>query len=140
MVMKTIQKFILGFFILGSIQISAQETDKAQIIDENIAIENFQLPTFSELSNSIATEYSDVRERLPELSNIGEHVHKGLRRGMLDMHSVASAFHNLTPEHTILPDITPRRFQLRTSLNNIMFNGFDAFQIHAIGGWRISGE
>ncbi|MEM6685580.1 MAG: hypothetical protein AAF617_07255 [Bacteroidota bacterium] len=135
--MKTIQKFIWGALLLSCIHVSAQKTEMEEIIDKHLAVENFQLPTFSELSNSIATEYSDIRERLPELSNIGEHVRKGLRRGLLDMHSVSAAFRNLTPEHTILPDITPRRFQLRSSLNNIMFNGFDIFQVHAVGGWRV---
>ncbi|AXG70362.1 hypothetical protein KORDIASMS9_02601 [Kordia sp. SMS9] len=137
--MGTIRKFTLGIMVFATLHLAAQETENIQMNDENAAIENFQLPSFSELSNSIATEYSQVRDRLPNLATIGEHVHKELRRGMLDMHSVSTAFRNLTPEHTILSDITPRRFQLRTTLNNIMFNGFDAFQAHSVGGWRVFG-
>ncbi|MEM6719952.1 MAG: hypothetical protein AAF611_11575 [Bacteroidota bacterium] len=134
--MKKIQKLALSLMIVLAFQVSAQETDDTQQINENTAIENFQLPTFTELSSNIATEYSEVRERLPELSTIGEYVHKGLRRGVLSDHNISAAFRNLTTEHSILPDITPKRFQLRTSLNNIMFNGYDINQLHCGGAWR----
>jgi hypothetical protein len=136
--MKRIHKLTLAITLLVTLQISAQETsqNKEVISEENAAIENFQLPTFSELSNDIATEYSGVRERLPKLSNIGEHVEKEIRRGLLDDHSISATFRNLTPEHSILPNITPKRFQLRNSLNNIMFNGFDVNQLHCSGAYK----
>ncbi|WP_298520321.1 hypothetical protein [uncultured Kordia sp.] len=134
--MKTIQKFALGIMLLAALQVSAQDTNTTEITEENAVIENFQLPTFSELSNDIAAEYSDIRERLPNLSNIGEHVKKGIRRGLFDQNSVAAAFQNVISEHSILPNITTKRFQLRNSLNQIMFNGFDATQLHLGGAYK----
>ncbi|EDP94517.1 hypothetical protein U8527_16480 [Kordia algicida OT-1] len=134
--MKRIQKFALAITVLAVLQISAQNTSNTPTIEENETIENFQLPTFSELSNNIATDYSNVRERLPNLSNIGEHVQKGIRRGLLDDHSISATFRNLSTEHSILPNITPKRFQLRNNLNNIMFNGFDVNQLHLNGAYK----
>ncbi|WP_420572566.1 hypothetical protein [Kordia sp.] len=134
--MKKIPKFVLAIALLAALQISAQEAPYSENSEENTTIENFQLPTFSELSNDIATDYTEVRERLPNLSNIGEHIQKGLRRGLLDEHNISATFRNLTPEHSILPNISAKRFQLRNSLNNIMFNGFDAVQLHANGGYK----
>lgn len=134
--MKTIQKFTLGILSLIVVSVSAQEIENTETIEDTVVIEDFQLPTFTELSNSIASEYSQVRERLPNLSTIGEHVDKELRRGLLSEHNIAATFRNLTPEYSILPNITQKRFQLRNSLNNIMFNGFDANQLHLMDAWR----
>jgi len=134
--MKTLQKLTLGIMLFAAFQISAQETENTEAIEKNAEIENFQLPSFSELSNDIASEYSSVRERLPNLSNIGEHVQKGLRRGMLNEHSTSSTIRNLTTEHSILPNISTKRFQLRNNLNNIMFNGFDLNQLHLNQAYR----
>ncbi len=137
--METLRKVALGIMMLVTLHVAAQETENTKNSEEFAEIEDFQLPTFSELSNSIATEYSEVLERLPDFSMLGSQIKKELRRGMLDQHSVAAAFHNLTSEHSILPNITTQRFQLRNSLNNIMFNGFDVFQAHAIRGLQVFG-
>lgn len=134
--MKRIQKFTLVITAFAVLQISAQNTSNASTVEENDMIENFQLPTFSELSNDIASDYSNVQDRLPNLSNIGEHVQKGIRRGFLDEHSISATFRNLTTEHSMLPNITPQRFQLRNNLNNIMFNGFDVNQLHLNGAYK----
>lgn len=134
--MKTLRKFILGMLLLGFLQVSAQETESTQSTTNTSEIESFQLPTFSELSLTIANEYSLVRDRLPNLSTIGEHVEKSIRRGMLDEHSISATFRNLTTEYSILPTITQKRFQLRDNLNNIMFNGFDANVLHFMGAWK----
>ncbi|MFK7748525.1 MAG: hypothetical protein AB8B65_09050 [Kordia sp.] len=134
--MKTLQKFALGIMFLVALQVSAQETQSTEVVEQNAEIENFQLPTFSELSNDIATEYSAVRDRLPNLSNIGEHVKKGIRRGFLSEHNVAAAFQNVTTEHSILPNISAKRFQLRNNLKTIMFNGFDINQLHLNEGYK----
>ena len=128
--MRTIQKLTLGITLLAVLQVSAQENKDTEVVEEDATIEEFQLPTFSELSNDIASEYSEVRDRLPNLSNIGKHVQKGLRRGLLDEHSISATFRNITSEHSILPNISAKRFQLRNNLNTIMFNGFDINQLH----------
>jgi hypothetical protein len=122
-VMKMIQKFVIVITLLIAVQISAQETEK-------IAIENFELPTFSELSIDIATDYKNVLELLPDLSNIGEHVQKEIRRGFLDENSIRYTFRNFSDENSLLPNISGKRFQLRNNLNRIMFNGFDINQLH----------
>lgn len=134
--MKTIQKLALGIILLAVFQVSAQENQDLEVVEENATIEEFQLPTFSELSNDIAAEYSEVRDRLPNLSNIGEYVQKGIRRGFLDEHSISAVFRNITSEHSILPNISAKRFQLRNNLNNIMFNGFDINQLHLNEAYR----
>ena len=134
--MKTIQTLTLGIMLLAVLQVSAQENQDTEVVEENAMIESFQLPTFSELSNDIASEYSEVRDRLPNLSNIGEHVQKSIRRGFLDEHSISAAFRNITSEHSILPNISVKRFQLRNNLNNIMFNGFDINQLHLNEGYK----
>ncbi|MGH1385511.1 hypothetical protein [Kordia sp.] len=134
--MKTIQKLALGIILLAVFQVSAQENQDLKVVEENATIEEFQLPTFSELSNDIAAEYSEVRDRLPNLSNIGEYVQKGIRRGFLDEHSISAVFRNITSEHSILPNISAKRFQLRNNLNSIMFNGFDINQLHLNEAYR----
>lgn len=68
--MRKIHKFVLAISILAVIQLSAQSTPHLQLDDEDNSIENFQLPTFSELSNDIATDYTNVLESLPDLSTI----------------------------------------------------------------------
>ncbi|QHI39016.1 hypothetical protein IMCC3317_44160 [Kordia antarctica] len=127
--MKMIQKFVLAITLLIAVQISAQET-------ENIAVENFKLPSFSELSTDIATDYYKVRESLPNLSNIGEHVQKEIRRGFYSENSITYTFRNFTDGNSLLPNISPQRFQLRNNLNTIMFNGFDANQMHFNGAYK----
>jgi hypothetical protein len=133
--MKKIYTFVFAICLLTTAQMTAQETSNSQE-ETTASIENFQLPTFSELSNDIASEYVKVRERLPNLANIGEYVRKSIRRGMLDEHSTFAAFYNLSTEYSILPNITTKRYQLRNSLNNIMFNGFDVTQLHVGGAYR----
>ncbi|PTX61969.1 hypothetical protein C8N46_10366 [Kordia periserrulae] len=134
--MNILQKCVVGMFLLGVLHVSAQETESSQNSTTNSEIENYQLPTFSELSLTIANEYSQVHNRLPNLSNIGEHVEKSIRRGMLDEHSISTTFRNLNTEYSILPNITQKRFQLRDNLNTIMFNGFDANVLHLMGAWK----
>lgn len=126
--MHYIKRFILVLFLGTALQISAQETEEnVQVLDESI--QNFQLPTFSELSNDIATDYTNMLASLPNLSNIGKHVQKEIRRGFNE-NSITYTFRNFANENSLLPNISPKRFQLRNNLNNIMFNGFDADQLH----------
>jgi hypothetical protein len=135
--MKKIFKFVIVLCLLTTIQATAQEKSNDLTQEEKTAaIIDFQLPTFSELSNEIASEYLEVRERLPNLANIGEYVRKSLRRGMLDEHNTFSAFHNLASEYSILPNISTQRFQMRNNLKNIMFTGFDVTQLHIGGAYR----
>lgn len=133
--MKKIQKltFVLGLAIVC--QMSAQE-QAITMSKDNPTIENFQLPSFTELSNHIATEYTTTHERLPNLANIGEHIQKSIRQNRFDENSISATFRNLTSEHSILPNISSQRFQLRNSLNNIMFNGFDINQLHLNEAYR----
>ncbi|MBC8753744.1 hypothetical protein H2O64_03625 [Kordia sp. YSTF-M3] len=127
--MHYIKRFILVLFLGVTVQLSAQETSKdVQTLDENI--EEFKLPTFSELSNDIATDYTNVLESLPNLSNIGAYVDKEIRRGFPFEHSTVYTVRNFSSEHSILPNVSPIRFQLRNILNTIMFTGFDANQLH----------
>jgi len=68
--MQHIKRFILVLFFGAALQIAAQENTQISTEED---IEDFQLPTFSELSNNIATDYNTVLEALPDLSNIGAH-------------------------------------------------------------------
>lgn len=134
--MKNIKRFVLVVSLGVAIQISAQETIKDVISISAENIENFQLPTFSELSNDIATNYTKVLESLPNLSNIGAYVDKEIRRGFPFEHSTVYTVRNFSSEHSILPNVSPIRFQLRNLLNNIMFTGFDANQLHLNEGYK----
>ena len=133
---KTIRKIMFASALLLCVHLSAQETNNIAAEDKATTFESFQLPSFSELSNSIATEYTSVRERLPNLANIGEHVEKSIRGLMLDEQSISATFRNLTTEHSILPNISSEHFRLRNTLNNIMFNGFDVNQLHMNGAYK----
>lgn len=133
--MKHLKKIFLLLFLGAAFQISAQETtEKLPSLDKDI--ENFELPSFSKLSNDIASDYNLVLESLPDLSNIGKHIDKEIRRGLFDEHNVANAFRNFNNENSILPNISAKRFQLRNSLNNIMFNGYDINQLHMGEAYR----
>ena len=134
--MKTLQKFGYIVMLIVALQASAQETTNKTATSETTAIDSVQLPSFEELSISIASDYSKVRESLPNLSNIGSHVQKEIRRGMFDQTRISYTFRNIVNETSILPTITPMRFQLRNNLNNIMFNGFDANQLHLNGSYK----
>ena len=128
--MRKIHTFVLAISMLAVLQVSAQSTPHLKVDDEANTIENFQLPTFSELSNDIASEYNNVLESLPNLSNIGTYVDREIRRGFPFEHGTVSTVRNFSGEHSILPNISARRFELRNNLNNIMFTGFDANQLH----------
>lgn len=128
--MRKIHTFVLAISMLAVLQVSAQNTANVKVDDEVNTIEKFQLPTFSELSNDIASEYNTVLESLPNLSNIGNYVDKEIRRGFPFEHSTVYTVRNFSSEHSILPNVSPIRFQLRNILNNIMFTGFDANQLH----------
>lgn len=128
--MKNIQKIGLLAIVLTTLHMSAQMTPYTKVVDENVTITNFQLPTFLELSNDIASNYSKVLDLLPDLSTIGKYVKKDIGTGIFDQNNIVYTFRNLSDENTILPTITPQRFQLRNNLNRIMFNGFDVNQLH----------
>jgi len=128
--MKNIQKFGFLVTLIAALHVSAQTTPSTKVADENDTITNFQLPTFSELSNDIASNYTKVLELLPDLSTIGKYVKKDFGTGMFDQNNISYTFRNFVDENSILPNITPKRFQLRNNLNRIMFNGFDVNQLH----------
>ncbi|WP_430412509.1 hypothetical protein [Kordia sp.] len=137
--MKNLKKLALVLFLGVAFQGTAQETTKeTPIFDEKI--ENFELPTFSKLSNDIATDYTKVFESLPDLSNIGAYVDKELRRSFPFEHSTAYTIRNFSNENSILPNISPIRFELRNILNNIMFTGFDANQLHMTDAHKTTGN
>jgi hypothetical protein len=133
--MKNIKQFVLVLFLGIAMQISAQETTLGISMLAS-DIENFELPTFSKLSTNIATDYNKVIELLPDLSTIGPFIDKEIRRGFPFEHSTVYTVRNLSNEHSILPNISPVRFQLRNVLNNIMFTGFDINQQHCNDAYR----
>lgn len=137
--MKNITQFVLVLFLGVTLQISAQEnTNETPSLDKDI--ENFELPSFSKLSNDIANEYTNVLESLPDLSNIGPYIDQELRRGIFDEHSVSSNFRNFANENALFQNITTRRFELRAMLNNIMYLGHDVNQLHLADAHRATGN
>lgn len=137
--MKTIKRFVLVVLLLGiTLQVSAQETTKEPEL--NSQIENFELPTFSKLSNDIATEYTSVLESLPDLSNIGPYIDQELRRGFIDEYSISSNFRNFANENSLFQNIRTKKFELRHILNNIMFNGHDVYQLHMSDAYKATGN
>jgi len=137
--MKNITQFVLILFLGATFQISAQEiTEDTPELDKQI--ENFELPTFSKLSNDIAGEYTSVLESLPDLSNIGSYIDQELRKGFPYEHNTVYTVRNLVNENSFLDNISPKRFQLRNSLNTIMFKGFDANQLHINDAYKATGN
>lgn len=138
--MKTIKLLALVLFSGISLQVSAQETT-TEIPELDAQIENFELPTFSKLSNDIASEYTSVLESLPDLSNIGSYIDLELRRfSIMDENNSVFTVRNLVSENSFLDNIIPKRLQLRNSLNNIMFNGFDVNQLHMNNAHKTTGN
>lgn len=137
--MKTIKRFVLVLLLGITLQLSAQETT-AETPKFDSQIENFELPTFSKLSNDIATEYTSVLESLPDLSNIGSYIDLELRRSIIDENNSVLTVRNLVNENSFLDNIIPKRFQLRNSLNNIMFTGFDVNQLHLNNAHKTTGN
>ncbi len=137
--MKTIKLLVLVLFSGIALQVSAQETT-IEIPELDAQIENFELPTFSKLSNDIASEYTSVLESLPDLSNIGQYIDLELRRSIIDENNSVFTVRNLVNENSFLDNIIPKRFQLRNSLNNIMFNGFDVNQLHMNNAHKTTGN
>ncbi|WP_046757392.1 hypothetical protein [Kordia jejudonensis] len=137
--MKNITQFAFLLFLGVTLQISAQEvTQETPIVFNDI--EDFELPTFSKLSADIASEYVSVVESLPNLTTIGPFVDKELRRSFIDENSTVYTVRNFTEPNSILPNISPKRFELRNSLNTIMFTGFDITQLHCNNAFRATGN
>lgn len=122
--MKHLKLLFLAVCLGITLDLSAQETN-----EEAKKIENFELPTFFELSHNIATEYTDLLESLPDLSNIGPYIDQELRQSSVDEHSTVFTVRNFVTENSILATVSSKRFQLRNSLNNIMFTGYDIGQL-----------
>lgn len=126
--MKNIQKIVFVLCLAVTVQLAAQEPTKEVVTTFDDTIEDFQLPTFSQLSNDIASDYTKVLESLPDLSTIGPFIDKEIRRGFPFEHNTVYTIRNFANEHSLVPNISPIRFELRNILNNIMFTGFDANQ------------
>ncbi|WP_298424767.1 hypothetical protein [uncultured Kordia sp.] len=138
--MKNIQQFVIILFLGAALTVSAQETTE-EIPSLDKEIENFELPTFSKLSNDIASEYNAILESLPDLSNIGPYIDQELRRGAIfDQHSVSSSFRNFANENSLFQNISTRKFELRTILNNIMYLGHDINQLHLSDAHKATGN
>lgn len=137
--MKYLKRLVLVVCLGSVLHISAQEAnEETPKLDKNI--ENFALPTFSKLSKDIASEYTLVLESLPNLANIGPYIDQELRRSFIDEHSTVFTVRNFITENSILSNVSAKRFQLRNSLNNIMFTGYDIGQLHMNNVHRTTGN